>query len=656
MGKYNALAENIIKNVGGKENIKSLTHCITRLRFKLKDEAKANDDAIRNMEGVATVIKSGGQYQVVIGNHVADVYADVCAIAGITEQSTNKPSIPDEKKNRKLLDTFIDTISGIFQPILGVMTAAGMIKGLHALFLALGFYADGSGIAVLLGTIGDGFFYFLPIMLGYTAAKKFNLNLFVGLTAGACLCYPAIQQSTLSATGAPLYTLFGGSLFESPVYLNIFKIPLMTMDYTSTVIPIILICYFASKCQKLFEKIVPKVVGFFITPMLTLLVSLIAGFLIIGPVATFASTAIAQAIMAIRTVSPLIAGAVVGATWQILVIFGLHWGFIPIYINNIATLGYDNVMMPFFGATFAQTAVVLAMLIKTKNKKLKSLCVPAVISGIFGITEPAIYGITLPRKTPFIISCIAAGISGAYLGFCNFKEFVTGGLGIFEFPAMIDPASNNMDNLIVGAIGAVIAMIAGFILTIIFFKDSSVSQREDTLEKVADTTKTDGHTDTLPSAKSESHEFKGNIQFPYPIKGVACPLSEINDAAFSQGILGKGLAIMPQEGKVFSPVNGTVSALFPTLHALGLSSDEGVEILIHVGMDTVQLNGKYFKSHIQSGDTVKKGQLLLEFDMEQIKKAGYSLTTPVVISNSDDYLEIVETGLHDKEILLTVVK
>lgn len=646
MGNYTALAETIIQHIGGRENIQSLTHCITRLRFKLKDESKANDEILKHTDGVATVIKSGGQYQVVIGNHVADVYSAIVQTAGISGSSSSADPQAEKKQDQKLLDVFIDTISGIFQPIFGVMTAAGIIKGFHALFLALGWYTDGSGIAVLLNTIGDGFFYFLPVMLGYTAAKKFNLSLFVGLTAGVSLCYPAIQQSTLSAAGEPLYTLFSGTMLESPVYLSVLGMPMITMDYTSTIIPIILICYFASKCQTFFEKIVPKMVSFFVVPMLTLLVALTAGFLVIGPVATFASTAIAQAIMAVRTVSPLIAGAIVGAAWQVLVIFGLHWGFIPIYINNIATLGYDNVMMPFFGATFAQTAVVFAMFLKTKDTKLKTLCVPSVISGIFGITEPAIYGITLPRKTPFIISCIAAGISGAYLGFCDFKEFVMGGLGIFEFPAMIDPATNSMDNLIVGAVGAVIAMAAGFLLTILFFKDEPAPEPK---IPAADPAK-------APEAVSASHEFKGSLPIPFPLKGSALPLSDIQDPAFSQGILGKGLAILPSEGKVFSPVNGTVSALFPTLHAIGLTSDEGVEILIHVGMDTVQLNGQYFKAHVQSGSRAEKGQLLLEFDMEQIEKAGYSLITPVVIPNHEDYLEIVESGLHDDQTLLTIVR
>lgn len=633
MGKYEQLANDIIKHVGGKENILSLVHCITRLRFQLKDESKADDDILKNMEGVVTVMKSAGQYQVVIGNHVPAVYADVCEAAGITVSTQE-----ETREHKNVFDALIDTISGIFQPILSIMTAAGMLKGLNALFLALGWYTDTSGTAIFMNTIGDALFMYLPIMLGYTSAKKFGLKPFVGLVIGAALCYPAIQQSTLSGGGEPLYTLFAGTLFESPVYMDIFGIPVITMDYTSSVVPVILICFFASKCQKQLNKLIPETLKFFFVPMFTLFIALLCGFIVIGPIATFASNLIAEGIMNVRNFSPMLVGALVGGFWQVLVIFGLHWGFIPIYINNIATMGFDNVMMPFFGATFAQTAVVIAMLIKTRDKKLRALCVPAAISGIFGVTEPAIYGITLPRKKPFIISCIASAIAGAYFGFANLKEFIMGGLGIFEFPAMIDPATNNMDSLYVGIIGAILAMLVGFILTMLFFTD----------DKAADTIKA--------KDASVSEELLDKEIIAMPLHGEILPLSNVKDAAFSQWILGKGLAIEPDQGEVVSPVNGVITTLFPTYHAIGITADSGVEILIHVGMDTVQLEGTHFHPVIQQGERVTVGQKLLEFDMEEIRKAGYSLITPVVITNSSQYLDILETGLKSSEELLTVIR
>lgn len=635
MGKYEQLAKDVVKCVGGKENIISVKHCYTRLRFQLRDESKAQDEVLKKMDGIVTVMKSGGQYQVVIGSHVSEVYPDVCKAAGVSE-STEADGKETQKK-KGILDTMVDTISGIFQPILGIMTAAGMIKGLHALFIALGLYPDASGIAIMINSIGDAMFLFLPVMLGYTSAKKFGMKPFVGMVIGMALCYPSIQLSALAGSGEALYTVLNGTMFATDVYMTAFGIPVLAMDYTSTVIPVILICYFASKCEKLFNKFVPEMVRFFVTPMFTLVVSLMAGYIVIGPIATFGATAIAQGIMAVRDFSPMISGALVGGLWQILVIFGLHWGFIPIYINNIATLGFDNVMMPFFGATFAQTAVVAAMFLKTKDKKLKELCAPAVISGIFGITEPAIYGITLPRKKPFVISCIAAAISGAYLGAFNLREYVMGGLGIFEFPAMINPADNSMDSVIVGVIGMVIAIVVGFVLAMIFYKDEIVEEKPELEENTA-------------------NDRNNTITIYKPIKGTVCPLSKVEDEAFSQGIMGRGLAIEPTEGTVVSPVDGKIAALFPTLHALGITTDDGVEILIHIGMNTVQLEGKYFKAFVEVGDQVTIGQKLVEFDMEGICKEGYSLITPVIVTNSSDYLDVLETGLSDDSNLLTVVK
>lgn len=635
MGKYEQLAKEIVKNVGGKSNIASLTHCVTRLRFQLLDEGKANDDVLKKMDGVVTVMKSAGQYQVVIGNHVGEVYADVCEIAGIGEGDAK--SAPAVKKN--IFDAFIDTVSGIFQPVLGVMSAAGMLKGLNALFMAFGLYAGDSGFAILMNAMGDAMFTYLPIMLGYTSAKKFNLKPFVGLVIGAALCYPAIQLSTLSAAAEPLYTLFTGTVFESAVYLEVFGIPLIAMDYTSTVMPVILICYLAAKCEKVFNKIVHDSLKFFFVPMLTLFVSLLLGFLVIGPVATFAANLIAEGIMAVRGFSPLLAGVLVGGFWQLLVIFGVHWGIIPIYMNNIATMGFDNVMMPFFATTFAQTAVVFAMMLKTKDKKLKSLCIPASISGIFGITEPAIYGITLPKKKPFIISCVASAIAGGYYGVMNLKEYIMGGMGIFEFPSFINPADNSFGDVYIAAIGVVIAMVLAFAATMLIWKD------DETAEEPEEETK-------APIQK----ELLSKETIAMPVEGKVLPLSEVQDAAFSQGILGKGLAVEPSKGIVTSPVNGTVGTLFPTKHAIGITSDSGIEILIHIGMDTVQLDGKHFTSFIKEGDRVTAGQKLVEFDMEKISAEGFSLVTPVVVTNYTDYLDVLESGLSNPKEFLTIIR
>lgn len=624
MGKYEDLAKEVVKQVGGKENVISLTHCITRLRFKLKDESKANDDVLKNMSGVVTVMKSGGQYQVVIGNHVPEVYADVMPLLGLEEGSADRG---EETGDGSLFNRAIDVISGIFQPILGIMAACGMVKGLNALFVALGLYTDTCGGYLILNAIGDGLFNFMPLFLGYTAAKKFNLKPMIGLVIGAIMCYPTVQNSALSAGGEALYTLFAGTMFESAVYTDFFGIPLIAMDYTGTVIPVIFVVYFASKCEKFFSKFIPDLVKFFFVPMLTLFVAIPAGFLLIGPLATFGSTVIAEAVMSVRNFSPMLAGAIVGLTWQILVIFGLHWGFIPVYINNIMTNGYDNVMMPFFACTFATSAVVLAIFFKTRDRQMKEMALPNFISGIFGVTEPAIYGILLPLKKPFVISCIAGGIGGGFYGAFNFRKFMMGGMGIFEFPAMIEP-DGSLGNLIVAVIGVVITMVIAFAATMLLYKEPKVQEKTEE--------------EKMPAAEKKDTSMLRRTEIASPMKGEVKKLSELKDEAFASGVLGKGAAIVPEEGKVYAPADGEITALFPTLHALGMKTGEGAELLIHIGMDTVQLNGEGFEAHIKEGDQVKKGQLLISFDRALIEGKGYCLDTPVLITNSDDYLEIVE--------------
>ena len=342
MGKYTNLAKDIVTNVGGKENIISLKHCITRLRFKLKDESIANDDILNNMDGVVTVMKAGGQYQVVIGNHVTQIFDEVNQVLGITE-TTDSNSSEEAGEKQGVFNAFIDVIFGIFQPILVALSAAGVIKGFNTLFVSVHWYSQTSGTYNVSNAIGDSMFTFLPILLGLTAAKKFNLNQYVGLIIGASLCYPAIQLDTLSKAGKPLYTLFNRTLFQFKVYQTFLGISLISMNYTSTVIPVILICYFASKIEKSLNKVIPDMIKFFFIPIITLLVSLTLGFLVIGPLATFGSNLVGSAILAVRNFSPLVAGF-----WQVLVVFGLHWGIIPIYFNNIVTNGFDNVMMPYY--------------------------------------------------------------------------------------------------------------------------------------------------------------------------------------------------------------------------------------------------------------------------------------------------------------------
>lgn len=648
MSKYQDLAKDIVREVGGKENVTGLVHCITRLRFTLKDESKANDDALKAMSGVVTVMKSGGQYQVVIGNHVADVFEDVLPLLDLGQ---NNAPVEKEEKKGKFLDRAIDIVSGIFQPILGVMAACGMLKGFNTLFVTLGLYSATSGGYLIINAAGDALFTFLPLFLGYTAAKKFGLKPMLGLALAAAMCYPGIQSSAVSAGAEPLYTLFEGSMFASPVYIDFFGLPVISVDYTGTVIPVILAVWFAARCENFFNRFVPDLVKFFFVPMLTMLVALPAAVLFLGPIATFGSTLISEFTLMLRSFSPMLAGAVVGATWQILVIFGMHWGFIPVYINNIMTLGYDNVMMPFFACTFATSAVVAALFFKTKDKKIKEMAIPNFISGIFGVTEPAIYGMLLPLKKPFVISCIAGGIDGAFYGHFNFRKFIMGGMGIFELPNMMNP-DGSMGNIIVAFAGIALTMVIAFVLTMIFYNEKTTPA----IEAVSETNETTEAAEAIESATTQTNTTK-NETIVSPLNGKVIPLSEVKDEAFSSGALGQGAAILPEDGVLYAPADGQIVALFPTGHAIGMSTSNGAEILMHVGMDTVQLDGKGFKPFVQMGDTVKKGQKLLEFDTKLITEAGYSLVTPVLVTNFTQYQSVspVQTdSVHVGDPLLNV--
>ena len=618
MMKYEQLAKDIIENVGGAENVNSVVHCITRLRFKLKDESKANTEVLNNMEGVVTTRKSGGQYQVVIGNHVPDVYKAVVSEGGF--QAAQPVDAEGGEEKGSLFNRFIDMISGIFTPILSVLVAAGMTKGFTALFVAIGWLDIEGGTYQILNAIGDGLFYFLPILLGYTAMKKFGGTPFLGAVIAMALVYPALEG--IPGANEPLYTLFAGTMFESPVYIEFLGIPVILMTYSMSVIPIIVAAFFAAKLERSLTKIIPDVIKTFVVPMLTMLIITPLTFIVVGPIATWASQLLGQATIWVYDLSPVIAGAFLGGLWLVFVMFGLHWGLVPIAINNFAVGGIDPILALIFVHSFALAAAILAIWIKTKNEKTKSLSAPALISALFGVTEPGMYGITLPLKRPFIFTLISSAIGGALLGIFGTKGYVMAGLGVFQVPSFIHPE----EGLNGAFFGAIIALVVGsvlaFVLTYFF---GGINKNEDT-----------GATSTQPVAVEDAQNEKDQV-IGSPFNGTVKKLADIDDTAFASGALGQGVAIEPAEGKVVAPVSGTISVLFPTNHAIGITSDDGAEILIHVGMDTVQLDGKHFTAHTEQGSYVEKGQLLIEFDGQAIKEAGYPLTTPVVVTNQDQF-------------------
>ncbi|MGN3071244.1 beta-glucoside-specific PTS transporter subunit IIABC [Enterococcus faecium] len=611
MGKYQELARKIVENVGGKENINGLTHCITRLRFKLKNEEKANDEILKNMDGIVTVMRAGGQYQVVIGNHVPVVFEEVIKAGNLTFDE----AVSTEKM--RPFDMLIDGISGCFQPFLAILAADGMIRGLTAFLVFLGAFDRGSGTFVMFDNIGDSVFQFMPVIIGLTAARKFKVNEFVGMLLGAALMNPSLSLEALSgAAEAPLTTIFSGTIFEAPIYQTVFGIPWIARNYASSVIPIIFIVLLASQIQKPIKKLVPEMIANFFVPFFTVLITMPLGFLLVGPVFTFATDILMAGFETLLALSPVIYGAIVGFFWQILVMFGLHWAIVPMGLMQFSVNGWQNIMTPVAVVSFGQTAALTALYFKLRNPKDKAIAIPAIVSGIVGITEPAIYGFTLPRKKIFIFTCVGGALGGAYSGLMNLTSWNQGGLGIFTIPNYIRP-DGDLTDVINVLIGIAIAMVVSFALTFFFWKEE------------ADET-------------DDRQKRSGKEIVKTPIQGQIAPLNAAKDAAFAQGTLGRGILIYPEKGEVRAPFDGTVMSLFPTKHAIGMVSEAGLELLIHVGLDTVQLEGKYFESLVQQRERVKQGDLLLRFDKKKIEEEGYSLETPVIVINYMDYLDILE--------------
>ena len=636
--KYDALARIIIQNIGGKGNVISLNHCITRLRFRLKDESKANTELLKNTDGIVTVIQSGGQYQIVIGNHVPDVFAVVSEIGkfGAGTDSDSDAGAGDGRKQGAVA-MLIDTLSGVFTPVLSLLCATGIMKGLLGLFVfLLGNEIRATGTYQLLFAIGDGFFYFLPVMLAVSSARKFKLDNFTAMTIAAAFLYAEVKFPGLK-NGEVLYTLFNGTFLQTNVCNTFLGIPIIwpAAGYGSSVVPIVFSVWFAAKIEKFWKKCIPDVIKSFMVPLMTLIIAVPLSFIIIGPVASWLSSGLGMLTQTVYNLNPMIAGALLAFLWQFLVIFGLHWGMVPIMLNNFSTLKYDRFMVPCFVASFSQTAVVLAIMIKTKDKKLKALAFPAFISGICGVTEPAIYGITLPRKTPFYISCVAAAIGGGMIGALRITKYMSGGLGVFGFPSFI-PGEESIAALSItdvlydirlAAVIVLVTMALAFVAAIIFYKDEKPAVKP---EKV-------------PMTKPEIAGEEGIIVSP--LAGEVISLAVVQDEAFASGVLGKGLAIIPTEGKLYAPCNGEVTAMFPTGHAIGVKSDSGIEVLMHIGIDTVKLEGKYFTIKTEAGAMVKAGDILAEFDLEKIAGDGYDITTPVIITNAAEFVDVSgETG------------
>lgn len=619
----NQLAEKILKEVGGEENVNSLVHCATRLRFKLKDKSIVDKSAVESIPGVVTVMESAGQFQVVIGNTVPEVYEAIGNISNLTsDNNTNTDNSSNE--NETIFGKFVDLISGLFTPLLGVMAGAGILKGLLSIAVTTKFVVPDTSTHIILNAIADSLFYFLPVLLAITAARKFKANVFVAVTIAGALVYPTVIG--LAAPG---------------VSADFFGIPVVMVKYTSTVIPIILAVYVMSLLEKFLNKHLHQSIKNFITPMILLVVIVPLTLMIFGPFGVYVGNAIADVLLAVINFNPIIAGALIAASWQILVMFGLHWGIVPVMMNNIATMGKDPLKPSTAISVFAQAGAVLGVMLKTKNKEFRALSASAVVTALFGITEPAVYGVTLRLKRPFIIGIISAAVGGGIAGYAGSMGYAAGPSSVLMIPAFYGP---NGEGFVGFLIGVATAFILATVLTYFIGFDD--------IPEAATVTK-----EAAP-ANPVAHVGVKSEAISSPLTGDIVSLENINDKAFASGTLGQGVAIAPTKGEVISPVNGTVTMAFATGHAVGLTSENGAEVLIHIGLDTVQLEGKHFELKVTQGQTVKVGDPLVVFDIEAIKAAGFDVTTPVIITNTANYEDVVasdQTQVNAGERLITLL-
>lgn len=623
--EYKTLADEILRGVGGKENVNSVVHCATRLRFKLKDTRKADAAGLKENPGVIMVVESGGQFQVVIGNHVGAVYEALVRGSALSDGSDD-----DRGDNGSVFARAIDVISGIFTPFIGIMAASGILKGFLALALACGWMVPESGTYKVWFAASDAMFYFFPLVIGYTAGKKFGGNPFVTMMIGGAMVHPLmIAAFDVQQSGA-----------HSEHFLGI---PLVFINYTSSVIPVILAAWASSWLEKQSMKILPGALRNFITPLICLMVIVPLTFLVIGPVATWASQQLAHGYQFVYHVSPMVAGAFMGALWQVCVIFGLHWGLVPLMINNFSVLGHDTMLPLLLPAVMGQVGAVAGVMLRTKDVRTRALSGSAISAGIFGITEPAVYGITLPHRRPFIFGCVGGALGAAVLGYFQTTAYSFGFPSVFTFTQIIPPTGFDK-TVTAGIAGTLIALLFAALATYFF----GVKQ-----EAVAPEVSEKAQADALQAPR-------GKTLIASPMSGPCIALDTVKDPTFASGLLGKGVAIVPVAGRVVSPVDGTVVSLFKTHHAIGIESADGAEILIHVGIDTVKLDGKFFTPHVDVDAVVKQGDLLLEFDVQGITDAGYDLTTPVLVTNSDDYLDVIPAGVgqdaSEQTLLLTLLR
>ena len=605
---YKQSASKIVDLVGGSQNINGLTHCATRLRFNLKDNSIANTEALKEVSGVIGVAEGGGQYQVIIGNDVPNFYRPIMDGLNLNPES-DKPSV---KKGP--LSAFIEVISSIFTPILPAITAAGMLKAVLALLVAFKWVDTKADLYQLINFMADAGFYFLPILLANSAAARFKTNAYLAIMLGGVLLHPGFIAMVAASKA-------------SGEAIKFLSIPVYNASYASSVVPIILTVWFMSHVERVSKKIVPSIISYFMVPLITVLVSGALALILFGPVGYLIGNFIADVVKYLEGTVGWLLPAVLGTFFPLLVMTGTHYGLVPIGAANIASLGYDSIIGPGnLPSNIAQGGAAIAVGLKTKNAQERQLGITAGVTAVCGITEPALFGVNVKYKTPLYAAMIGGGLGGLFNGIMSVRRFSTGSPGLLTLPVYI--TESGLSNFWYACISCVIAFVAAFIISYVTFKPEKAKKVQE---------------EVLPP--HDIHPTH-SVDVYAPVDGELIALSAVNDQAFASNAVGRGMAIIPTSDVFVSPVKGNVVMLFGTKHAVGIQSDEGAEVLIHVGIDTVKLEGKYFEALVEQGDAVEVGTPLLRVDLQSVKEAGYDIVTPVVITNTLEYTDVltVEPG------------
>ncbi|HZH63108.1 MAG TPA: beta-glucoside-specific PTS transporter subunit IIABC [Metabacillus sp.] len=614
---YKKVANDITNAIGGEENIEFATHCMSRLRFGLKDESKADDGSVENIQGVKGVMKQGGQYQIIIGGDVSNVFNELPRSVRSNPGEGEKEKSGQKKNVKGYFNSIFDYISGSITAAIPVFIGCGMVKLLLVILALIGL--DGTPTYNVLNIIGDTGFYFLPVILAYTAAKKLNTDVVLSIVVSAVLIHPTLIEAMAGETS-----------------LSFLGLPIFSTSYASAVIPPLFGAWVLSLVLPVVDKITPGWSKAVLKPFLALIITIPIVLIVFAPLGAMIGLGLTKVTEITQQFSPGLTMMVLSALMPFLIITGMHHAFDPIWLSNFATLGFDGLFLPMMLATnFAIGAACLAVGIKTKNKNLKSIAYSSGISGsIAGITEPGLFGVLIRLKRPLYATMIGSGAGGLLVGLFQVKSYAAASPGVISMIQFLTPdtSSNLMNAIIVAVVSTVVSFIATFILG---FED-------------------------LSGGTSKDRDSKNDANTIYsPMSGQIVDLENVNDATFSRKLLGNGIAINPSEGKVFAPTNGEIKVMFQTGHAIGLETESGDELLIHVGIDTVKLDGKGFNPKVSSGDKVKKGDLLLEFDINFIKSQGFDVTTPIIMTNLEETKKMISTKnnqnvIKPNEILLTL--